>query len=68
MTIYQSTLPRDCAYCAREIVADGHGGWVHVHGRGYGCRDRTNILIGTKATPKPHTVSTIEIGRGHGPT
>lgn len=53
MTIYQSVTPRECAHCPLPVVPDGRGGWMHIDGRGYGCRDHTNILTGTRATPLP---------------
>lgn len=56
MTIYQSTTPRDCAHCPAQVVPDGRGGWTHTNRRGYGCRDHTNVLIGTHATPKAPAV------------
>ena len=63
MTIYQSLVPRECAHCPMPVVPDGNGGWVHAHGRGYGCRDHTNVLIGTQATPMPHVVSGVGFTR-----
>lgn len=57
MTVYQSVVPRECAHCPVPVVPDGRGGWVHANGRGYGCRDHTNVLTGKNATPTRHPSS-----------
>jgi len=59
VTIYQSTIPRDCAHCTAQVVPDGRGSWIHANGRGYGCRDHTNILTGTHATPRTAAVTAV---------